>query len=177
MIDEHTINIANIENWGIRPVLFNIFGIDISSYSFFLLLAIIVGGFVYFKEAKKEKKDNEKTFFIAIGALIGGTLGAKIPMWIMNYDLIIQNWGNLHYILSGRTITGALIGGPIGVFITKKILNIKAKRGNLFAPALAIGDSIGRIGCFLKGCCAGKATNIASYGVDFGDGILRHPTQ
>jgi phosphatidylglycerol:prolipoprotein diacylglycerol transferase len=46
----------------------------------------------------------------------------------------------------------------------------------LFAPAIALGVAIGRIGCFLRGCCFGKETSLPG-GVDFGDGILRHPTQ
>jgi phosphatidylglycerol:prolipoprotein diacylglycerol transferase len=47
---------------------------------------------------------------------------------------------------------------------------------NLFAPAIAIGVAIGRLGCFFRGCCFGKETNLP-WAVNFGDGILRHPTQ
>ena len=62
------------------------------------------------------------------------------------------------------------------MILIKKKLNITEKKGNLFAPAIAIGVAIGRIGCFLAGCCYGIETNLP-WGVDFGDGILRHPTQ
>jgi prolipoprotein diacylglyceryltransferase len=58
----------------------------------------------------------------------------------------------------------------------KKKLKMKEKRGNLFAPAIATGVAIGRIGCFLRGCCFGKETSLP-WGVNFGDGILRHPTE
>ena len=70
-----------------------------------------------------------------------------------------------------------MLGGYIGVIIAKKILNIKEKRfGNQIAPAVALGMAIGRIGCFLTGCCFGIETSLP-IGVDFGDGINRIPTQ
>ena len=174
MIDDHII--PETVGWGIKPILFNIGNFGIPSYSFFLILGFLVGLGLYIYYARKENKMNENTFFIIFGALIGGTLGAKIPIWIINYKLIIANWTNLTYILSGRTIVGGLIGGTLGAYVTKKIFNIKVKRGNLFAPSIAIGDSIGRIGCFLRGCCYGKPTNM-NFGVNFGDNILRYPTQ
>ena len=65
----------------------------------------------------------------------------------------------------------------VGVIIAKKILNIKEKRfGNQIAPAIALGMAIGRIGCFLTGCCFGIETSLP-FGVNFGDGIMRIPTQ
>jgi len=172
MIDSH----IYFENWGIKPILFNLFGIDIPSYEVFVIIALVVGIFLYYREAKKNKVLGEKTFYILVGAFIGGVLGAKIPIWILNYKLILANFPDISLLLAGRTITGGLIGGTIGVLITKKLAKIKEKRGNLFAPAIALGVAIGRIGCFLRGCCYGKVTSLP-WGVDFGDSLLRHPTQ
>jgi phosphatidylglycerol---prolipoprotein diacylglyceryl transferase len=69
---------------------------------------------------------------------------------------------------------GGFLGGMLGVLLIKKIFKIKLRMGNLIAPAAALGMAIGRIGCFLNGCCYG---NKASWGFDFGDGALRLPTQ
>jgi len=172
MIDSHIYPM----NWGVRPILFNIGTFQVSSYSFFVILGLIVGITVYFLDARKNKVANENTFFIFIAGLTFGAIGAKLPIWIANYKLIITNPTDLSLLLSGRTIIGGLIGGTIGVVLTKKVLKIKDKRGNQFAPAAAIGIAIGRIGCFLRGCCYGIPT-YSSWGVNFGDGILRHPTQ
>lgn len=163
MLDTH----FHPPNWGLIPVLFKIGNFSVTSYSFFILLGLLVGIFIYYRDSKRFKKNNEKTFFIAFAALVGGIIGAKIPVWLMYSSAAL---------LSGRTIIGGLIGGFIAVKITKKILNIKGKRGNLFAPAIALGCAIGRIGCLLQGCCFGIATGLP-VGVNFGDGILRHPTQ
>lgn len=172
MIDSH----FHPKNWGIRQVLFEIFRFKIPSYSFFVTLGFIVGVLVYFKIARSEKKYNDNTIFIFAAALIFGIIGAKIPILISNYKLILDDPTNIVLYLSGRTVVGGLIGGTLGVIFIKKSLNIKERRGNLIAPAAAIGIGIGRIGCFLQGCCYGKPTDL-KFGVDFGDNIYRHPTQ
>jgi phosphatidylglycerol---prolipoprotein diacylglyceryl transferase len=173
MLDYHTIP---GQNWGIRPVLFSIGSFEINSYSFFVMLGLIIGLGVYYCLAKKENKLSEKSFYVLIAGLLGGILGAKIPIWIINFPLIIRSFPDITPILSGRTITGGLIGGTLAVMYIKQKLKIKGKKGNLFAPAIALGVAVGRIGCFLKGCCYGTPTDLP-WGVDFGDGIIRHPTQ
>lgn len=174
MVDDH---IVPSGNWGIRPILFHIGNIDLPSYSFFVTLGLVVGLSVYFYESKKQKKMSDNGIFVVVGALVGGAIGAKILEFAINYDFFIKNIGNPANLLSGRTIVGGLIGGTIGAILTKKALGIKEKRGNLFAPAIAIGVAIGRLGCFFAGCCYGKPTGLSWWGVDFGDHILRHPTQ
>jgi len=164
------------ENWGICPVLFTVGNIQVNSYSFFVLLGLLSGLIVYFFTAGKAKKINDNSFFILMAGLLGGILGAKIPIWIQNFRQIISSFPDLTPLLSGRTITGGLLGGTLTVILIKRKLKIKEKRGNLFAPAIAVGVAFGRVGCLLRGCCYGIKTSLP-FGVDFGDGILRHPTQ
>lgn len=155
--------------------MFEFGSFSVDSYAFFILLALAVGTALYFWNAKQERSLDDNSIYIAISALVGGTLGAKIPIWIMNLPLIIAH-PSLSSILSGRTIVGGLAGGMLTAYLVKRKLKIKTKRGNVFAPSVAIGIAIGRIGCFLRGCCYGLPTNLP-VGVNFGDGILRHPTQ
>ncbi|MFA7244750.1 MAG: prolipoprotein diacylglyceryl transferase family protein [Candidatus Magasanikbacteria bacterium] len=172
MIDLH----IHPENWGVKPVLFHINNLEIPSYSFFVLLGLIVGLIYYYFAAKKENNLNDNSIYILVAGLLGGVIGAKLPILIINFPLILENNFNLALILSGRTITGGLLGGTLTIWYVKKKLGIKEKKGNLFAPGIALGVAIGRIGCFLEGCCYGIATNLP-WGVNFGDGINRHPTQ
>lgn len=172
MIDNHTYP----HNWGLYPNLFRIGNLEISTYSFFVLIGLITGLIVYFYFARKLKQSGEKSLYIVIAGVVGGILGAKLPYWIFNYQVIIDHYPDISPILSGRTITGGLIGGTLSVIYIKYKLNIKDKKGNLFAPAIAIGLAIGRIGCFFRGCCYGTQTNLFC-GIDFGDSIFRHPTQ
>jgi prolipoprotein diacylglyceryl transferase len=163
-------------HWGITPILFHIGKYSISSYSVFVILAIIIASIVYFYEARKYKQVNEYSFLIAFGAFLGSSLGAKLLEITINAEYINLKNGLILFLYSGRTVIGGLIGGTVGVWITKKIIGLKEKRGNLFAPAIAIGLAIGRIGCFLNGCCYGSPSSLP-WAVDFGDGIPRHPTQ
>jgi phosphatidylglycerol---prolipoprotein diacylglyceryl transferase len=74
---------------------------------------------------------------------------------------------------------GGLIGGWIAVDLMKKYVGISESTGDLFAVPLAVGIAIGRIGCFLTGLSDktyGTPTSLP-WGVDFGDGARRHPTQ
>jgi phosphatidylglycerol:prolipoprotein diacylglycerol transferase len=171
MIDEH----FHPENWGVKPKLIQTGLISIDSYSIFIVLALIVGIAVYYYNAIKSNSINDNSFYMAISALVGGVLGAKIPIWIINFPLIISQ-PSLSTIFSGRTIIGGLLGGMLSVIWIKRKLRIKTKRGNLFAPSVALGITVGRIGCFLRGCCYGVPTTLP-WGVNFGDGIMRHPTQ
>jgi prolipoprotein diacylglyceryltransferase len=111
-----------------------------------------------------------------IATLIGGAVGAKLPIWIFNYKEILGHSLNIVALLSGKTVLGGIIGGWIAVEIEKHRLGIKRKTGDIFAPALALGEAVGRIGCFLNGCCGGIPSTLP-WAMDFGDGILRHPTQ
>ena len=172
MLDDHFYPI----NWGIRPVLFHVGSFEVQAYSFFVLLGLVVGVVIYFYESKRHKRLSENGFFIAVGSIFGGIIGAKILELIINYKFVISNISNLALLFSGRTLVGGLIGGAMGAILTKKILGIKEKRGNYFAPAIAMGVAIGRLGCFFRGCCFGKPTNLP-WGVNFGDNIPRHPTQ
>jgi phosphatidylglycerol:prolipoprotein diacylglycerol transferase len=161
--------------WGLHPTLFHLGAFGVPSYEFFMLLAIAVGGLFYFHAANRRPGLDEKSYVLITAAIVGGAIGAKIPNWIMHYKAIAASSDPLAW-LSGRTIVGGLIGGVIAVTFVRKRLGIEIKTGNLFAPALAIGIVIGRVGCLLRGCCYGKPTSLV-WGLDFGDHILRHPTQ
>ena len=112
-------------------------------------------------------------------AVAGAALGSKILFWLEDPRLTWHNLHNPAYLVGGKTIVGALIGGLITVEIAKRYIGIQQSTGDLYAIPLALGIAIGRIGCFLTGLpdnTYGTATNLP-WGIDFGDGIPRHPTQ
>ncbi|BAY24820.1 prolipoprotein diacylglyceryl transferase [Calothrix sp. NIES-2100] len=117
---------------------------------------------------------------VIVGGMVGALIGAKMLVWVQHIDLMWQNQQQLLLLLlQGKTVVGALLGGLIGVETTKKILGIHQSTGDVFVYPLILGTAIGRIGCFLTGLSDrtyGIATKLP-WGVDFGDGIHRHPTQ
>lgn len=110
---------------------------------------------------------------VALGAFCGGMLGAKLPFALADPrgPLCTQAW-----IADGKTILFGLVGGYVGVEVAKALVDVRVKTGDSFAVPVAISIGIGRIGCFVGGCCYGVPTSLP-WGVDFGDGSTRHPTQ
>jgi prolipoprotein diacylglyceryltransferase len=72
-----------------------------------------------------------------------------------------------------------LLGGLVGVEIGKKCAGVTQSTGDRFVMPILVGLIVGRIGCFLAGLqddTYGNPTSLP-WGVDFGDGVRRHPTQ
>jgi len=123
--------------------------------------------------------DTRTRWIVVAAAFIGGVIGSHFlfaledlaPFRSSNYDPML--------FLQGKTIVGGLIGGLVAVEFVKARLGITVATGDLLVLPLAAGIAIGRIGCFLTGLSDGTngiATSLP-WGVDFGDGIPRHPTQ
>jgi phosphatidylglycerol---prolipoprotein diacylglyceryl transferase len=117
---------------------------------------------------------------VIVGGMVGALIGAKVLVMLQHIDLLQQSLEEfLQLILQGKTVVGALLGGLIGVELTKKLIGVKQSTGDAFVYPLVVGTAIGRIGCFLTGLSDrtyGIATSLP-WGIDFGDGIRRHPTQ
>lgn len=117
---------------------------------------------------------------VIVGGMVGALVGAKLLVLLQHIDLLGQNWQQfLLLFVQGKTVVGALLGGIIGVELTKKLIGVKRSTGDAFVYPLIVGTAIGRIGCFLTGLSDrtyGIATSLP-WGVDFGEGIYRHPTQ
>lgn len=164
------------QNWGLMPVLFYIGRFPVEAYPVLLFLALVVGLLIYIAQLKGNNIKSPNALYIAIFAIVGGTIGAKIPIIFMNWNQLNSNPDSINILLSGRTIVGGLIGGTAGTFIAKKIFGIKERLGNQIAIPVAAGMAVGRLGCLLRGCCYGQPTNLP-WGMDFGDHLMRHPTQ
>ncbi len=164
-------------DWGLHPVLLDWGAFQISSYTVMILLGLVSAWLLYrFTVARSMLPKSRDTWLIPVLALCFGALGAKLPTLL---TLSPAGWDTTQAALaltSGKTIVGGLIGGWIGVVSAKRFLGIRERRGNQFAPALALGLAFGRMGCLLQGCCYGLPTPLP-WAVDFGDGIYRHPTQ
>lgn len=95
-------------------------------------------------------------------------LGGRIYFELRNTDHIISNSFISDIILGvGTESIGVYIGGIIGAFIVLKWMRIDMLTAfDVYAPVLALSLSIGRIGCFMGGCCFGRTT-ILPWGVSF----------
>jgi phosphatidylglycerol---prolipoprotein diacylglyceryl transferase len=116
---------------------------------------------------------------LVVAALAGGFAGSRLLALLEEPLRLAGRWSDPQVFLSGKTIVGGLVGGLVAVEAAKRLLRVQVPTGDLFTIPLIAGLAAGRIGCFLSGLddqSYGVATRMP-WGVDFGDGIFRHPTQ
>jgi prolipoprotein diacylglyceryltransferase len=122
--------------------------------------------------------DRGRTWVIAAAA-IGGVIGSRLLYLLEDPARTAARWTDPSFLTGGKTIVGGLIGGLIAVEWVKRRIGISLPTGDLLTIPLTAGIAIGRIGCFLSGLedhAYGTPTTLP-WGVDFGDGVARHPTQ
>jgi phosphatidylglycerol---prolipoprotein diacylglyceryl transferase len=123
--------------------------------------------------------DDSTRWWMIAAAAVGAVVGSKVLYWFEDPALTLAHWRDLGYLMGGKTIAGALVGGLAAVELAKRHLGVTRRTGDLFAVPLLAGIAVGRVGCFLTGLedhTAGIPTSLP-WGVNFGDGLLRHPTQ
>ena len=146
-----------------HPILFSIGDkLNIYSYGFMIAMGMITCVVVaYLRAGKRYATDPDILFNCALIGIVSGMIGAKITYWIVELlrDPEHFNFGDqLKNFTAGFVIYGGLILGVLCcLFYVKKIRKMSFIRiFDIAAPSIAIGQGIGRIGCFLAGCCFGK---------------------
>ena len=124
-------------------------------------------------------EDRDRSLWIIVAAALGAAVGSKLAFWFEDPSQAFMNFPDWRHLLEGKSIVGGLLGGLAGVETCKKLLGKTDSTGDAFVLPLAIGMAIGRLGCFFAGLADHTYGNPTSlpWGVDFGDGIPRHPTQ
>ncbi len=122
---------------------------------------------------------DEHRWLLLAATALGALAGARVLGLLEQAPRIGWHWSALFAPTGGKTIVGGLLGGWLAVELAKLALHVRSRTGDLYAVPLALGIAIGRIGCFLAGLADdtyGTPTTLP-WGVNFGDGIPRHPTQ
>jgi prolipoprotein diacylglyceryltransferase len=120
----------------------------------------------------------ERRLVLLAAATVGAALGSKLLALAYN-PLPVLAHPDLRVLMAGKTIVGGLLGGLIAVETAKRWVGETTPTGDLYVFPLIVGIGIGRVGCFLTGLADdtyGTPTRLP-WGIDFGDGIPRHPTQ
>jgi len=171
----------------IDPVAFTIGAISVRWYGIFVALSILVIVLWVLREVRRGAKLSYDTIFT--GALVGipsGIVFSRLLHVIDRWDYYSQNLGQL-FGFAGLTFYGAVLGAALGIWIYSKLGNFQfGYLADLVAPAILLGQAIGRVGCFINGCCHGIATSL-SWGIIYTSndyyvdptliGQAVHPTQ
>ncbi len=140
-----------------------------------------VVGFAIYRRARRQHGDvigEERRWSVIAAAAVGALVGSRVLGVLEQAPKMGLHWQSF-FAPGGKTIVGGLLGGWIAVEIAKRLSGIRSRTGDLFAVPLCVGIAVGRIGCFVAGLADdtyGTPTRLP-WGVDFGDGVPRHPTQ
>ena len=129
-------------DWRVGPLVLPVHGV-------FVGLGVLAATVVFVAEARRRQAMSEQSLVAVTGALVGGAIGLRLSGWGQHLDVrlnptLMQAWE-----FGSRSILGGLCGAYLGVLVAKRIGGYRGKTGDLFAPAVALGMAIGRIGCHL----------------------------
>jgi len=167
------------------PILFKIGDFALHTYGVLLAVGFLLAVVLARKEARRAGIDPnvilDLSFYLLLAALLGSRLFYVLTSW---QEFADNPMDALKFWRGGLVFYGGLIFAFfVGIwYVRKHRLNFQ-EMTDLVAPSIAIGQSLGRLGCFSAGCCYGTSTT-AFCAVTFRDpnslaplGTPLHPTQ
>ena len=177
------------------PELFRIGSFPVNTYGVLLALAFMAALFVASRLAGRDGLPRERAFDLGLWMLLGGLVGSKLLLMVAEpeYGSDWRNLLSIDFLRSGGVWYGGFLGGLLtGVLLIRRYKLSFWKVTDAFAPGVALGQAVGRQGCFAAGCCWGRPTG-APWGVHFtelghmitgvptidadGSPLYLHPTQ
>lgn len=173
------------------PQLFHIGSFWVGTYGVLVSIGVLLGLTVAAKFAQQQGIDPEKAWNLGVLAILAAIIGAKLLLWVNDWSWYSQHPGeffSLATLRAGGVFYGGLIAAvAVSIWYIRRTRLPVLPTCDAFAPGIALGHAIGRIGCFSAGCCFGKPTNLP-WGVTFTNplaqaisgtplGVKIHPTQ
>lgn len=131
------------------PVLFEVGGVAVPTHEFFIGVGLLAAVIVFVSEARRRGRWSDDLLVVVTGALVGGGIFARVGTGIRYLAEVSEPTMLGLLTQAGRSVLGGLAGAYFGAIAAKKLIGYRSSTGDFFAPAVAIGMAIGRIGCFL----------------------------
>jgi phosphatidylglycerol:prolipoprotein diacylglycerol transferase len=167
------------------PELFSIGPLTIHAYGLFVVIGLTVALLVAIRMGKAQGVKSEQVLDMGLIMILCAIIGSRLTYVFMNFSFYKDRPLEIFKIWEGGLVFsgGLVFVVPVMLWYLRRHHLSLWKTGDLCAPAIAIGQSIGRIGCFMAGCCYGKPTDVV-WGVIFThpkslapQNISLHPTQ
>lgn len=133
------------------PTVGDLLGVPLAlpTHAVFVALGVLAAAVVFVLEARRRGSTDDRLLWVVVGALVGGGVMMRLGTWLQHESLrdnatLAEQW--LH---GNRSILGGLVGAWLGVHVAKRVVGYRARTGDLFAPAVALGMAVGRVGCLL----------------------------
>lgn len=121
----------------------------LDTHSVFVALGSVAAVVVFVVLARQRGPVDERLYAVVAGGLVGGALLMRLGTWWQHLDPrdnagLLEQWA-----YGNRSVLSGLLGAWLGVHLAKRLVGYRARTGDLFAPAVALGMAIGRVGCLL----------------------------
>jgi phosphatidylglycerol---prolipoprotein diacylglyceryl transferase len=172
-----------------HPILFEIAGFPIYTYGVLLAAAYLLGLQFALMRARRRGLDPNRVMDLGIWIIVSALLGAKLLLLIVEWDTYGSSPSELLTLVrSGGVFYGGLIAAvSVALWYLWRHRMPVWHVTDVFAPGIALGHVIGRLGCLFAGCCFGKPTSVpwaitfhneyAAQNVGTPLNIPLHPTQ
>jgi phosphatidylglycerol:prolipoprotein diacylglycerol transferase len=137
-------------------------GLPIRGYGVMVFLGVASGVGLAVYRARREGYPAELIYSLAVWLVISGIIGGRL-FFVIEYwkdfqkDTVLATLGAvIKYTEGGLVVYGAFLGGAVAAiwFLIRHKLPVLAL-GDIISPSVMLGLALGRIGCFLNGCCYG----------------------
>ncbi len=172
-----------------HPILFEVGGLTIYWYGVLLAAAYLLGLQFALVRARSRGLDGQRVMDLGIWIIISALLGANLLLLIIDFRQFTAKPGDLlNLARSGGVFYGGLIAAVVVALVYMRRHRMPLwTTTDVFAPGIALGHIVGRMGCLLAGCCFGKPASVP-WAITFTDptamansgtrlGVPLHPTQ
>ena len=177
------------ESVNVYPEIFRLGNFPINTYGVLLALAFLAALLVAARLAARDGLPRERVYDLGLWMLLAALVGSKVLLLFVEpeYRAAPLRLLSLDFLRSGGVFYGGFLGAvTVGYFLVRRYRLPWWRTADAFAPGIALGQAIGRQGCFAAGCCWGKPTSLP-WGVQFTElgheitgvplGVHLHPTQ
>jgi phosphatidylglycerol:prolipoprotein diacylglycerol transferase len=144
------------------PILIEIGPITVHTYGFLVAVGFLVGIYLAEHQAIKEGVDKEIVANLGIYIILAAIVGSRLAFVIIEYRHYLEDPIGIFKIWEGGLVFygGLLAAVPVTLIYVKKKKAPVWKIADIYAPSVALGHGIGRLGCFSAGCCYGAHTDL-----------------
>jgi len=171
----------------VHPELFHWGALHIRSYGVMLAAAFLVGTWLALREARRLAIDEDKLVNVILIVLVASVLGARALYVMEHVQEFRREWGSaLALWQGGLTLYGGIVAGTVAGLVAARRFGLPMWTvADALTPSLALGTALGRVGCYLNGCCYGRPTHLpwgvtfppdSFAGLEFGNAPV-HPSQ
>jgi phosphatidylglycerol:prolipoprotein diacylglycerol transferase len=146
-----------------HPILFEIGGFPVYTYGLLLAAAYLLGLQFALVRARARGLDPNRVMDLGIWIIISALVGAKLLLVFVDFDTFRQNPAELFSLVrSGGVFYGGLIAAVlVALWYLRRHRMPTWTVADIFAPGIALGHVVGRMGCFFAGCCYGRPADVA----------------